>query len=271
MKKGELIGIIISIVGVLVAIFAISPESWRNNLIEWQDILVMFTREAILILCTVVITIIIYKKFFKSNISHESNIRIVSEKEYIEEFRELFSSGKYAVVKVFGYTGEVVTNDLFEYKDRYHRGTEIRFLHRNWIVEKSDEEAHNLEAKKHDIRPWVKAAAIREMAFRKWDSNPQRRIIRYYSHQPILKGVIFCDEARKPIISFINFQKWVPLPDEGGSVFKSVPSNMFVFEDLKPEHAHFLTRLNSQFEYEWKHSKAKEDLIKDERLGAIKK
>ena len=208
---------ILSILGLAIGIFAVPPEAWMDTLMNWQKALLFLAHPLVIIVCSALLAISVYKKF---------SVRIVSEEDYSKEFRILLNSGKYSVVKIFGYTGEVVTNDLLKYKDRYNKDVEIKLLLRNWLVEETDENEHNNNRKRDNTRPWVKSVAIRAMAFKRWEEQPLQIKIRYYDHQPILKGVLFFDKEGNPITAFVNFQKWVPMPPEGGSVFKSVPSTM---------------------------------------------
>lgn len=182
-----------------------------------------------------------------------NTVEIITETEYKKAFNELFTMGKYKTVKVFGYTGEVVSNDLITYADRYIDYIELRMLHRNPIVEKVDETQHNDRIKEMGIRPWDKYHAIQRMALDNW-SFKLKREIRYYSHQPIIKGTLFCDDLDQPVFGFINAISWVQTPDDGGSEFKSVPSDMIFLSVAKNPHAKdILTRFNQQFEYEWTH------------------
>lgn len=258
-KRGELIGTILAVLGILLAIFAIPPESWVSNFGIWGTYIRSTGIYVATFLIGVVFTIIIYQSI--NSRRNRSLLRVLSGDEYAKEFQNRLKSGKYPIVKIFGYTGEVVTNDLITYLDRYHSGLEIRLLHRNWIVEREDEDTHNRGIERLGFRLWDKSKAIKNLAVEDWE-HPLKREIRYYSHQPILKGAVFCDANDKPLLVFLNFQKWVPLPVEGGSEFKSVPSDMIMLsKNENPVFQDIMERINTQFEYEWSFGKTKKDLI----------
>lgn len=187
-------------------------------------------------------------------------IDIITEETYKQLFNDFFKSGKYRLVKIFGYTGEVVSNDLITYADRYIDHIELRLLHRNPFVEASCEKEHNQKIRSTGLREWDKSAAILKMAVEKWTFQLKREI-RYYSHQPIIKGAIFCDESHEPIIGFLNAIAWVPTPPEGGSQFKSVPSDMIHLTAKRSRQAQdVLQRFNQQFDYEWMHGTTQDQI-----------
>ncbi len=259
-RKSELFGTILAVLGILLAIFAIPPESWLYSFGIWSTFMGSTGSYIVTFTVGIVLTIIVSQLI--NSRRNRSLLRVLSGDEYIKEFQSHLKSGKYPIVKIFGYTGEVVTNDLITYLDRYHSGLEIRMLHRNWIIEREDENAHNKVIEHGGFRLWDKSNAIRSLATENWGHSLKREI-RYYSHQPILKGAIFCDANDKPVMVFFNFQKWIPLPVEGGSEFKSVPSDMFMIDNNEnPTSQDIMERVNSQFEYEWRFGKTKNNLIK---------
>ena len=193
----------------------------------------------------------------KSDLSY--GISIIEENEYRTYFQALIKEAAHPIVKFFGYTGEVLSSDLLTYLSRYSLNMELRILQRNYVIEQIDEQEHNEKLPK-GIRPWNKAKAIKQMCNEVWNHS-LKRTIRYYSHQPILKGCLFCNSEGRAIIGFVNFQQWVPLPSDGGSVFKSVPSDMIMINPENNTHLEvLLTRLNSQFEYEWAHSLTQDEM-----------
>ena len=256
--RKEIIGGIATVIAFLIAIFAVPPLIWKENFAQWYSLTVTISNYLFLLLVGIFVlaTITIIQNRKKNNFL----LRLISSNEYRDEFQKLLKSGNFTIVKIFGYTGEVVNNDLITYLDRYCSGLEIRYLHRNWEIEEKDEKIHNTIVEHGGIRPWNKSKTIKKTAFEDWNFILKREI-RYYEHQPIIKGAIFCDKNKIPIIAFINFQKWIPIPENGGSVFKSVPSDMIKIDSKTNSKFHELVeRINSQFEYEWRYSKTKEKI-----------
>lgn len=193
--------------------------------------------------------------------SLSSGLSLIEENDYRNYFQALIKEAAYPIVKFFGYTGEVLSSDLLTYLSRYSLNVELRILQRNYVVEELDEQNHNSKLPQ-GIRPWNKSKAIKQMCEETWHYS-LKRTIKYYSHQPILKGCIFCNHEGRAIIGFANFQRWEPLPSSGGSVFKSVPSDMIMINPENNTHLEILLdRLNSQFEYEWEHSLTQEEMKK---------
>lgn len=199
----------------------------------------------------------------------EGDLSIISGDRYSELFQIYLKGGKYPVVKIFGYTGEVVTNDLITYLDRYQQNTELRMLHRNPLLERRDESSYNEKIVDKSLRPWNKAAAIERMCLEDWNFALKREI-RYYYHQPIIKGTVFCTADGVPMAIFFNFQKWEELPMSGGSQFKSVPSDMiFINEKCSDKSRIIMERLNSQFDYEWQFGLTQKQMA--EQIKGVKK
>ena len=201
-----------------------------------------------------------FGRFKKKSGAVEGDLGIISGERYSELFQTYLKGGKYPIVKIFGYTGEVVSTDLITYLDRYRQNTEIRMLHRDPVIERRDENEHNANLVDSSIRHWNKAKAIERMCLEDW-SFALRREIRYYIHQPIIKGTVFCTQSGAPMVVFFNFQKWEELPLSGGSQFKSVPSDMiFINEKCSKEARVIMERLNSQFDYEWAHGQTRQQM-----------
>lgn len=201
------------------------------------------------------------------------DIKIIDEHQYQDLFSALIKKGEYPIVDFFGYTGQVLSSDLLHYSDRYSINLTLRILQRNFVIEEKEERKHNDSIAGTGLRPWDKAASIKKMCYEEWPYS-MKRIIKYYSHQPILKGTLFCTEQKRPVIGFVNFQKWEKTPLSGGSEFKSVPSDM-IFIDARNNKANevLLERLGSQFEYEWEHALSQEEMknYKEETSGNTKK
>jgi hypothetical protein len=260
-RKKEIIGGGGAIIAIIIAIIAVSPKIWTENFAQWYSLIVEISNYLLLLLVGILVLIIIVILNKKRN---NFTLDIISGDEYIDDFHKLLKSANYPIVKIFGYTGEVVNNDLITYLDRYYSGIEIRYLHRNWIIEEQDENAHN-RLIGHTKRPWNKSKAIKKTALEDWNFTLTRSI-RYYKHQPIIKGVIFCDKHQKPIIAYINFQKWIQFPENGGSVFKSVPSDMVKIDGkINDKIQELIERIDSQFEYEWCYGNTKEDINKQKK------
>jgi hypothetical protein len=248
----DVIGWIIAAIAIIIAIVAVSPSGWKENVTHWYSFISAYRWIFLIVILTPLIVNFLLKR--------KMVLCLISSNKYLDEFHKLLKSGNYPIVKIFGYTGEVVNNDLITYLDRYSIGVEIRYLQRDWIVEEQDETAHNNIIATSSIRPWNKANAIKNMAFENWNF-PLTRDIRYYKHQPIIKGAIFCDKNQQPIIAFINFQKWIPVPANGGSVFKSVPSDMIKINSKENSNfSELVERIDSQFEYEWRYGSTKEKI-----------
>lgn len=196
-------------------------------------------------------------EFDKSALS--DGLRLIEEDEYRNYFQALIKEAAHPVVKFFGYTGEVLSSDLLTYLSRYSLNVELKILQRNYVIEELDEQKHNSRLPA-GIRPWNKSKAIKQMCGEAWHYS-LKRTIKYYSHQPILKGCLFCNAEGRAILGFVNFQRWESLPSAGGSVFKSVPSDMIMIHPEENEHLEILLdRLNSQFEYEWEHGLTQEEM-----------
>lgn len=198
--------------------------------------------------------------FFSKKKNENINFKVIQEVDYKKMFNEHFISGKYRTVKIFGYTGEVVSNDLLTYADRYIDYVELRLLHRNPFIEEVCQNEHNNRTKDMGLRLWDKYNAILKMALEKWTFKLKREI-RYYSHQPIIKGSIFCNDVGEPVVAFINAISWIYTPEDGGSQFKSVPSDMIY---LSVENNNYcldiIKRFDQQFDYEWFNGKTQEEI-----------
>ena len=204
----------------------------------------------------------------KSSSKLGETVSIIDESSYREYFQALIKEAKYPIVKFFGYTGEVLSSDLLTYIARYSLNIELRILQRNFVIEEKDEKIHNAKLPE-GIRPWSKSKAIKQMCYEKWEYS-LKRTIKYYSHQPILKGTLFCNANGRAILGFINFQKWEEMPSSGGSVFKSVPSDMLLLNSQNNSRAEILLeRVNSQFEYEWSHALSAEEMKNYSENGGI--
>ncbi len=202
-----------------------------------------------------------FPKESNENTSNDtSEIHIIDEHKYQEAFSRLIKSGNYPFVDFFGYTGQVLSSDLLNYSDRYSLDLTLRILQRNYVIEAEDEKRHNQKIGLSGIRPWEKAESIKKMCYEEWPYS-MKRIIKYYSHQPMLKGTLFCNANKRAVIGFFNFQKWEEFPLSGGSEFKSVPSDMiFVDGRSNKKNEILLERLQSQFEYEWAHAISQSDM-----------
>lgn len=154
--------------------------------------------------------------------------------------------------------------DLIRFDDRYASTTEYRLLHRNWLAEEKDEASHNA-AEGTRRRPWAKSQSIRSLGLAEWNF-PSRREIRYFDHQPIVKGVLFFRQGEsQPAAALLTFQYWQALPPDGGSEFKGTRQSSILLRDDSPEAQDVLKYLDSQFEYEWARGRTAEDLRRREQ------
>jgi hypothetical protein len=167
---------------------------------------------------------------------------------------------------VFGYTSEVVFNDFIQFADRYRPDLDLRILNRDWTVEKKDEARHNIGAQRAGVRPWKKSDAIRAFALEPWP-HTMRRNIRYYRHQPILKGVLLCGSDNGASVGFVGFVHWQNTQPGGGSQFKSESLTVVHVTSETEEGRLLLGALESQFDYEWLQARTAETIMQAERKG----
>ncbi len=256
-------GTLVAIMGVVVALLASSPSAWKASLEGWRK---AFWQEFWPIGVYVVAALAagyLTGDFFRRRRVRDG-AKLLDDEEYRKQFRECLKERKVIRVKIFGYTGEVVTNDLIEYGDRYRPELEVRLLQRNWIVEQTDEIAHNQRPEVRGLRKWNKSQAIKNMALEAWPYSMKRNI-RYYDHHPILKGAILSSSDDEEIVAFIGLLKWDPLPANGGSVFKSVPGHVLMIRSSDGQSARdMIKRIQSQFDYDWLHGLTADELVSQE-------
>jgi len=181
-----------------------------------------------------------------------ANDVLVDAVTYRKAFQREIATDEFRLVKVFGYTGETVLNDLFNYEDRYKKNLSVRMLERNWVVEMQEEKLHNERPENQSRRPWDKSSAIRESAQKSLTSpHEMKPECRYYREAPHIKGVILCSEDHVPQKAFISFFDWEALPKKGGSQFKGLP-DAYIELGAEDEQQHELLRAaNSQFDLMW--------------------
>lgn len=265
--RGVLIsGTLFATLGLFISLLANPPSMWKSSLQGWVGTLLPVGGYLVTLALGCAIG---YSINFRAT-TNRKGARLINDEEYREQFRKLIKQRKYHVIKIFGYTGEVVTNDLIEYGDRYNSQLEIRLLQRNWLVEELDERAHNQRPEARGLRKWNKSDAIKRMAFGKWN-HAMKREIRYYSHHPILKGAILCSPDDGKTVAFIGLLRWDPSPRDGGSVFKSVPGHMLMIHSDEGQSAKdIIDRIQSQFDYEWCHGlMAKEITVQQQPLNSV--
>ena len=245
--------VLVGAFGFFVAVVALTPQQWSEQLSQWRGAI---GSTGLMILCLIggaalgAVGHRLYSLYFAPGHTdnQDAGVRLISAAEYEAEVRSLIESEHYRVIKIFGYTGETVLADLFRFDDRYRGNLEIRFLHRNWVIEADDEARHN--ASHPDVRPWKKSDAIRALAAEDWE-HPLRRQFRYYGRQPFVKGMILCKPRGQGRIAYVSFFRWVENPDEGGSVFKGTGMSLMALADDSDLGKNFIDNLDSQFEYEW--------------------
>jgi hypothetical protein len=234
----------------LITVLALTPEQWSEHLTQWRVALGGTGLAALCLLGGCALGVVGHRLYAARSATPLSSdgIRIISAEDYESEVRDLIKSEVYPVIKVLGYTGETVLTDLFRFDDRYRGNLEVRFLHRNWLVERYDESTHN--EKYENLRPWKKSEAIRTLAYEDWE-HPLRRQFRYYYRQPIVKGMILCKPRGQGRVAYVSFFQWVERPEEGGSEFKGTGMSLISLTDNTELGKNFIDNLESQFEYEW--------------------
>ncbi len=264
-KEIAISGTMLAVIGFTISLLASPPEQWKTSIEGWKKA-VGPAGGYVLILIAGLLVGFWARTFLKPV---DRGVQLLDDKEYRDQFRKCLAEGKFTLVKVFGYTGEVVMTDLIEYNDRYKGDLEVRLLQRDWLIEKHDEEMHNQRPENHELRKWDKSRAIRAMAHQEWPHS-MKRIIRYYSHQPILRGAMLSAQDSEESVAFIGLIRWEPAPTRGGSVFKSVPGHvLMVPSSLGRAAKDIIDRLNTQFEYDWRHgSTAAEVTARETGAGA---
>ncbi len=251
-------GSVATVCGLLLAVLAIPPDQWAASLRTWADQIRPLAPYLLGLVVGSGLTALIFRSRMKKP------IKILDVNAYVSMFRRDFDSRQFDLVKIFGYTGEVVGNDLIRYEDKYRTDVEIRLLHRNWLIERSDEDAHNAITAARGVRPWRKWKAIRDVGTQPW-LHALRRNIRYYSHQPIVKGALLRSRDSGRTVAYLGFLQWQQDPTDGGSQFKSVPSPVIRLDSGSGrDEAELIERLESQFEYEWRRGSRAEDLVDQE-------
>lgn len=251
-------GGVLAAIGLFLSITSTNPGSLRANIDEYLDPL-GGSRSVGLVLLGVVAGAGLGYLMARGG-ARRTNV--LTDAEYRAEFRELVSGGEIVEVSIFGYTGETVLADLLAYEDRY-RSLRVRMLHRNWLMEESDEKRHNDRRETSKSRPWKKSAAIRRTATEPWE-HTMRREIRYYDGPPQIKGVVLSD-GRGPLVAFLSFFKWDATPSEGGSPFKGIPKGIVKLSREEPGEAEVITYAVSQFELMWTTAKPVDAVLKLEK------
>jgi hypothetical protein len=245
-------GPVVGGIGVILALVALTPREWADRLAAW--------RFPLSILAALLLGVSVWSWFYRT--IRDDHALIIDGERYAAIYQELVTSGRFKVIKVFGYTGETVMSDLMRFKHRYESSLEFRFLHRSWIAEARDEQSHNESPMGQGRRRWSKSGAIQSFGIAEWNF-PSRRDVRYYGHHPILKGVLFCNDAdTAPAKAILTFQYWVPSPPEGGSVFKGADQYAIYLHQRSNATRALLHYLNTQFDYEWYYGKTADDLLR---------
>jgi len=173
----------------------------------------------------------------------------ITSSQFAEMFKQAIESKDYTSIKVFGYTGETVS-DYFKYDHKYLGNMELRILNRSWIAEKADEELHNQRVSSLTPRKWDKAGGIKNRSQEPWPF-PIKRTVKYYSTPPFVKAIVFKGPKRQE--AFVTFYDWKELPSDGGSQFKGASLSMIHIPGESSEGQKVISYLDSQFDYYWKH------------------
>lgn len=178
--------------------------------------------------------------------SHASDPHLADPEEFRVGLRTAASTGRYDVMRVFGYTAETL-QDYFGYDlRRKAEAPAVRLLLRSWIDEQRDEEEHN-HRRPDAPRKWNKAAALGE---HKGLPVGVRGEMRFYSGlHPFVKCAIL--SGGEGHIAFLCFYRWVEWPEDGGSQFKATNPSRIVLKGTSAESSELITALISQFEYIW--------------------
>lgn len=251
----EIEGIALGLFAILVAVLALTPEEWSTRLEIWRT----FLGPKVVLILTLLAGLLsgIELTLFIQGRAEKKRPHLITAALYQDEVRKFIDSGHYRILKVFGYTGETVWADLMRFGDRY-RELEVRMLHRNWTSEAFDERAYNQDIKQG--RLWSKSAEIRRFGMQPWP-HALKRFVRYYSHQPILKGIILCKPLGEGRVVFLSCYHWIARPAEGGSPFKGADMQMLMMDDEMPGARRFIDYIESQFDYEWENSPTPQQLV----------
>lgn len=243
-------GTILSILGIITTIIIVSPNDIYKNAKDWEYILI--SKELIFLYSGIILGVLSYYLYtlFNQNSVYHKKIFITAE-EFEKLFYDLLESEVFTEIKIFGYTGETVT-DYFKYSHRYKKSMKLKILNRHWLSEKNDEELHNERLKDTDIRPWDKSRAIKHLAERPINFELQVET-RYYNIHPLVKAIILINEKRT--VAFFSFYYWDEMPKLGGSQFKGSALPMLFIEGIGDSDKQILINLETQFDYLWKISK----------------
>jgi F0F1-type ATP synthase membrane subunit c/vacuolar-type H+-ATPase subunit K len=239
-------------VGLLLAVLAVSPGGWGNSLDSWihviGDVGIYIVVGVACLTAGVAVGVFFHRTTKGSGVSAEG---------FEAEFHRLIFSEAVRVVKVFGYTQETMSDYLrFDHRKR---AVTMRVLNRSWLAEKADELDYNHAHAAQGARPWRKSRAIRAGAKRLAPSGPLTREIRYYDGPPIIKAIIFCSGS-SPLEAFVSFYRWEPLPYDGGSPYKGADLSMLHLRSADDHEAAVMSYLESQFDREWELAKSAEKL-----------
>lgn len=174
----------------VVTVLAVRPGEWKDNLNEWGIIL------GLPLVFAAGIGSVLLVQWWNSRREMEpgnaENVNgavfsLMTQEDYQKEAESLLEADSARkIVKVFGYTGGREVLDILGTNVEDQRNLEVRFLHRNWLVEREDETQHN--STNPDLpRPWHKSNEIQGKLTESLKQR-MRRTFMYYRHQPCIKS-----------------------------------------------------------------------------------
>lgn len=243
------------------AVVAVSPTTWGDTLSEWLAIAGDYWPIVVAVIGGFILGAIAPRLLWERDQDSDLVVLDATDSEHL--FQERLRAGSFVLLKVFGYTGEVVQTNMLRYEDRYRGEVELQMLHRNWLVEGKEEIEHNASPSARASRPWNKSAKIKSTALDAWDHQLNREI-RYYSRDPMIRGVVLCGPRLEDREAFVTFLRWNQFPPEGGSPHKGAGLATIYIPGASAGQQSIISYLESQFDREWAKARTAEDLLAEE-------
>lgn len=258
--------VILGVVGSVASIIAAwASREVREMLKSWKDHVLSFVSTP-LVVSLLVFVFGIWLGYLISR--HKGRSRLakpsiaITSNQFSELFKQAIESKDYTSIKVFGYTGETVS-DYFKYDHKYLGNMELRILNRSWIAEKANEELHNQRVSSLIPRKWDKARGIKNRSQEPWPF-PIKRTVKYYSTPPFVKAIVLKGPKRQE--AFVTFYDWKEVPSDGGSQFKGASLSMIHIPGQSSEEQKVISYLESQFDYYWNHrSNSSDEVLTEEK------
>jgi len=248
-------GIVLALIGLVIAVLAVNPHDWRHNLASWTSDAVSHWVLILVCVASFFLGIVVSHTVIRSS-STASEAEVIGPETFEDRFNRSITHNAVRVVKVFGYTQETMSDYLrFDHRKR---PIEMRVLNRNWLREQEDERNYNAINSGRGLRGWHKALAIQRNAKRQPPPGALRRLVRYYDGPPSIKAILLCGDT--VLEGFISFYEWQDPPPDGGSPFKGADRSMIHLRSEIREAADILRYLESQFEFAWQSASSPETL-----------